>query len=384
MKDFKFDQNFEDELINIRRHLHQYPETAFEEYKTAAFIERKLKSYGLKVYNKIAKTGVIGELKNGDGPSIAFRADMDGLDIEELNTFSYKSRNQGKMHACGHDGHMTMLLGTAKYLSSNKNFKGTIYFIFQPAEENEGGAELMIKDKFFKKNKINSIFAMHNWPSLKTGKIGIKHGPIMAGYDRFEIILKGKGTHAAMPFKGNDLFLNSSEIIILLQNGMSRLNHLKPAVLSVTGIKAPESWNILPETITIKGTVRCFEDSQRDKIKSMMLKIIKSISQKDNIQYEFEYIIKYPVTVNSINETDIAINCFKEIFLSKNILTNIEPSMGSEDFSFLLQKIPGCYFFIGSGPARYGLHNPKYDFNDKILLTGVKTFINLAENSLKF
>ena len=378
-----------DEMCSWRRYFHQYPETAFEETNTAKFICSKLSDFGLEVHEGLGRTGVVASLSSGNSTKkIALRADMDALFIQEKNEFSYKSQHEGKMHACGHDGHSAMLLGAAKYLVSNPNFDGTVYFVFQPAEEGRAGAKQMIDDGLFELFPADCIFGLHNFPGIPVGHFAIKTGPMMASFDCFEIVLSGQATHAAMPHQGSDVFVAAAQIISALQTVVSRnVNPADSAVLSITQVHGGNTWNAIPDSVVLRGTYRCFNQVTQELIESRIRQIVEASAQSFGLT--FQLVINpenpgYPVTYNADAETTIAVKVAQELVGVDRVNCQPVPSMGSEDFSFMLQEKPGCYVWLGNGSSEGGclLHNPHYDFNDKVLTIGASYWVKLVETVL--
>ncbi len=377
------------EMSAWRQHLHRHPETAYEEVETAAFIAEKLCDFGLTPHTGLAKTGVVASLSAGTGTrAIALRADMDALHIHERSELAYQSIVPGKMHACGHDGHSTMLLGAAKYLAKHQKFNGTVHFIFQPAEEGRAGARLMLEEGLFEKFPCESVFGMHNFPNIPTGHFAIKAGPIMAGLDCFEITLTGVGSHAAKPHLGQDPIVAASYLINALQSIVSRnVNPADSAVVTITQLHSGQTWNAIPEQVILKGTFRCFKASVQQLIEARIRQLTETLSAAFNVQGAVVFNPEnpgYPVTSNSVAETEIAAQVATSLVGELAVDLNPEPSMGSEDFSFLLQQKPGCFVWIGNGAgAGCGqLHNPYYDFNDEILPIGVSYWVKLVETIL--
>jgi len=373
------------EQIREWRHaLHAIPEIAFQEHKTAQFIEQKLISFGLKIYPRMAGTGVIASLTAGKNKkAIALRADMDALPILEKNGFDYCSTHRGKMHACGHDGHSSMLLAAAQYLAQQKNFNGTVYFIFQPAEENEGGGKKLVEEGLFKKYPVDAVYGMHNWPGLEVGKFAIRNGPVMAAYDVFDITITGKGGHAAAPHNTIDPIVIAGSVITALQNITSRqINPLDSAVVSITKVNAGESYNVIPENAYLSGTVRTFHKPIQKKIMAQIKLIVESTCNAFAATAEINYQIRYPSTINNEAETEHAKKAAEDIVGKNNIVLNSPPSLGSEDFSFLLNACKGCYVSIGNGPGA-SLHNANYDFNDDILEIGASYWARLTQMQLR-
>ena len=372
-----------------RQHLHRYPETAFEETETAKFITDKLMSFGLDVHQGLGKTGVVATLSAGNSSKkIALRADMDALFIQEQNTFAYKSRHNGKMHACGHDGHSAMLLGAAKYLSDSRNLNGTVYFIFQPAEEGRAGARQMIDDGLFEQFPADCVFGMHNFPGIPLGHFAVKSGAMMSSFDCFEITVTGQATHAAMPHLGNDAIVAAAQLINSLQTIVSRtLDPADPAVVSITQIHAGNTWNAIPESVLLRGTFRCFnsvvQKTIADKIAQLVNAICEGFGVSADIQFNPEN-AGYPVTINTEAETVIALKAAIAVAGKGCVNKQPTPSMGSEDFAFMLQEKPGCYIWIGNGSSENSclLHNPHYDFNDEILPVGAAYWVKLVEMRL--
>jgi len=382
-------QQLHADMRQWRQHLHQCPETAFEETQTAQFIADKLTSFGLDVHQGLGKTGVVATLSAGNsGHKIALRADMDALFIQEQNTFAYKSRHDGKMHACGHDGHSAMLLGAAKYLSEHRNFNGTVYFIFQPAEEGRAGAKQMIDDGLFEQFPADCVFGMHNFPDIPLGHFAVKSGAMMASFDCFEITLTGQATHAAMPHLGNDAIVASAQLINALQTIVSRsLNPADPAVVSITQIHAGNTWNAIPESVVLRGTFRCFSSTVQTTIANKITQLVNSICGGFDVSADIRFNPEnagYPVTFNSEAETAIALKAAQAVAGEDRVNQQPTPSMGSEDFAFMLQEKPGCYLWIGNGSSENGclLHNPHYDFNDEILPAGAAYWVKLVEMKL--
>ena len=389
MSIYKEIEEMHTEMCSWRQHLHQFPETAFDEINTAKFISEKLISFGLDVHQGLGRTGVVASLSCGkSSKKIALRADMDALFIQEKNQLSYKSQNDGIMHACGHDGHSAMLLGTAKYLATHANFDGTVYFIFQPAEEGRAGARQMIDDGLFDLFPADCVFGLHNFPDVPQGHFAIKSGAMMASFDCFEIVLSGQATHAAMPQKGSDVFVAAAHIINALQTVVSRnVAPADSAVLSITQVHAGNTWNAIPDTAVIRGTYRCFTEANQQLIKGRLMQITESLAQGFDITAEININPEnagYPVTRNSDAETALAIAVAQEVVGIEKVDVQPTPSMGSEDFSFMLEEKTGCYVWLGNGSSDGGclLHNPHYDFNDQILTVGASYWVKLVERVL--
>lgn len=378
-----------EDMRDWRRHLHQYPETAFAETATAQFIADKLVKFGLQVHRGLGKTGVVASLSAGNSPKkIALRADMDALFIQEQNTFAHCSRHDGVMHACGHDGHSAMLLGAAKRLAQSPHFSGTVYFIFQPAEEGRAGAKQMIDDGLFELFPADAVFGMHNFPDIPTGHFAIKSGPMMAAFDCFELILKGQATHAAMPHLGNDVIVAAAQLVNNLQTIVSRtVNPSDSAVVTITQIHAGNTWNAIPDHAVLRGTFRCFDPIVKNLIADKIRRITTAVCKAYNMTVDIHFNPEnpgYPVTFNTEAETELARQAAIAIVGETAIHNNPVPSMGSEDFAFMLQEKPGCYLWIGNGPSENSclLHNPHYDFNDDILPVGAAYWVKLVELAL--
>jgi len=373
------------EMADWRRHLHAHPEIAFEEHDTAAFVAARLEEWGIAVRRGIAGTGVIGTLTAGEGPGIGLRADMDALAIHEANAFPHRSTHAGCMHACGHDGHMAMLLGAARYLSETRKFRGTVHFIFQPAEENEGGGRVMVEQGLFEEFPMMAVYGMHNWPGLPAGSFALRAGSVMAAFDIFEITIVGKGAHAAMPHLGVDPVVAGSAIVTALQTIASRrTDPLEAAVVSVTQFHAGDTWNVIPERAVLRGTVRALTPEVQDKAEMAVHRVVESIAAAHGAGARVHYERRYPPTINDPAETENAAKAAALVVGESNIERNRRPSMGSEDFSFMLEKKAGSYVWIGNGPGEGGctLHNPRYDFNDAILPLGASYWAKLVETRL--
>tara|TARA_B100001057_G_scaffold264107_1_gene264217 strand:+ start:1562 stop:2734 length:1173 start_codon:yes stop_codon:yes gene_type:complete len=379
-------EELQPEMQSWRRDFHAHPEIAFEEHRTAQIVAEKLESFGIEVETGLAGTGVVGTLKKGTGNrSIGLRADLDALLINEANDFEHKSKTPGKMHACGHDGHTTMLLGAAKYLAEKGDFDGTITFIFQPAEENEGGGKVMIDDGLFDKYPVESVFGMHNIPGMPVGTFAMKSGPIMASFDIFNLKIIGKGGHAAMPHTAIDPIIIGTKIVDAYQSIVSRyIDPQEPVVLSVTQFHGGDAYNVIPNEIEMKGTVRCFSSKVQESIENQMEQITSSICSAYGADYELGYERRYPATINTAEEVTISEKVAKNISGDEMVHTSPTPSMGSEDFAFMLQERPGSYIWIGNGDGEGScmLHNPGYDFNDEILPIGATYWVNMAEEIL--
>lgn len=379
-------EGYHEELTAIRRDIHMHPELAYEETRTSDIVAEQLQSYGIEIQRGLAKTGVVGTLKAGTAnKSIALRADMDALPIHEANDFGHRSVHDMKMHACGHDGHTTMLLGAAKYLSATREFDGIVHFIFQPAEEGAGGARVMIEEGLFDKFAIAAVYGMHNWPLLGVGKFAMRSGPLMAAADTFDIVVTGQGTHAAMPHTGLDPVPIGAEIVSALQTLVSRTTDpLDSAVLSVTQFQAGDAYNVIPETATLRGGVRTLREDTRQTMEAAMERIVSGICDAHGARYDFTYTRGYPPTVNAEEETANAAAAAADVVGKDNVQTDIAPVMGSEDFAYMLEKKPGSYIFIGNGTGEGScmVHNPGYDFNDEILTVGARYWSRLVETQL--
>ncbi len=376
-----------DEMTEWRRDIHQHPELKFEENRTSDLVAAKLEEFGIEIHRGLAKTGVVGTIRNGDGPSIGLRADMDALPLEEKNTFKHASSNPGKMHACGHDGHTAMLLGAAKHLAGSKNFKGTVNLIFQPAEEGGGGGELMIKEGLFEMFPVDSVYGLHNWPGMPAGTFGVGSGPIMAAADMFDLTINGRGGHAALPDQCIDPIVVASQVVSALQTITSRNTHpVDSVVITVTQIHAGDAYNVIPDSVQMHGTVRTFQTETRDKIPSSMLRVAEGVCAAYGTTCELNYMSGYPTTINSVPETEISAKAVVDLLGEDKIILNPTPSMGAEDFSYMLEARPGCYVWLGIGPGKGEagcmLHSSRYDFNDDVLPTGASYWVKLVENEL--
>ncbi len=378
---------FHPELTDIRRDLHAHPETAFEEVRTADIVAEKLQSWGLDIHRGLAKTGVVGTLKAGHANrAIGLRADMDALDLIELNEFGHKSRHEGKMHGCGHDGHTVMLLGAAKYLAENRNFDGTVHFIFQPAEENLAGGKVMIDDGLFEKFPVESVYGMHNMPGLEVGKFAVRVGPMMASADMFTVKVRGVGAHGAYPHKGVDTVLVASEMVMALQSIVARnVDPLEPAVISVTMFQSGHTTNVIPEHALLGGTVRAFRPEVQDLLERRMREVLDGVARAHGAEVELDYQRRYPPTINTADETELAATAAAMVVGADNVVHNMAPSMGAEDFAWMLRERPGSYVWIGNGAGEGScmVHNPRYDFNDEVLPIGSSYWVRLVETILK-
>jgi hippurate hydrolase len=370
-----------------RHDIHRHPELAFEEQRTAARVAELLAEFGLEVHTGIGNTGVVGVLKKGSGGRmLGLRADMDALKIQEQNAFAYRSVNVGKMHACGHDGHTAMLLGAAQYLASDGDFDGSVAFIFQPAEEHGEGARAMIADGLFERFPIDAVFAIHNFPSLETGKFAVRAGSIMAAEDNFMITINGVGHHAAMPHLGKDAIVIGAEIVTAMQTLVSRsLDPLESAVVSFTEFVTNGTVNVVPGQVLLKGDTRSLTIKVQDHIEKTMERIVAGICAAHDASYEFSYQRNFIPTVNTPAEAEIAATVASAVVGADNVVGDSRPAMTSEDFGYMLQARPGAYLLLGNGAEGIGgcsLHNPTYDFNDEILCIGADFWVTLVETQL--
>ena len=369
-----------------RHHLHAHPETAFEETQTAAYVADKLKSFGIEVHTGLAKTGVVGVLRQGHGDrAIGLRADLDALHIQEATGAPHASRHAGRMHACGHDGHTAMLLGAAKAMCERRRFDGTVYFIFQPAEENEGGGRVMVEEGLFDRFPMESVYGLHNWPLRPLGTFATRVGPLMGAYDIFEIVATGKGAHAALPYLAKDPMLFAAHLVNALQTIVARNLHPQDAgVVSVTQIHGGETWNIIPEQVVVRGTVRTFRKSVQDLIESRLRAIVAGVAATFDMGATVRYERRYPATVNTAAETEHAVRAMQAVVGDAHVDTDPVPEMGSEDFAFMLEAKRGCYVWMGTseGERTVHVHNPRYDFNDAALPIGASYWVTLAEQQL--
>jgi len=377
---------FRGEMTAWRRDLHAHPETAFEEHRTAQFVADKLAGFGIEVVRGLAGTGVVGVLKGEreGSRSVGLRADMDALDIHEQTNRPYASSTPGKMHACGHDGHTTMLLGAARYLAETRDFAGTAYFIFQPAEENEAGGRVMVGDGLFERFPMEAVYGLHNWPGLPAGRFAVREGPMMAANDMFEIAVTGHGAHAAMPHQGIDAVVIAAHIITGIQTIASRnVDPLAALVVSVTQVHGGDAWNVIPEQVVLRGSVRSFAPEVQDLAEANIARIAKGVAAAHGAEVTMSYQRRYPATVNSEAETRHAAHIAALVDETGDVIENVAPSMASEDFAFMLQARPGSYIWLGAGETHPNLHSPHYDFNDDLLPIGASYWARLVEETLK-
>ncbi|MBA1141317.1 M20 aminoacylase family protein [Mesorhizobium neociceri] len=375
----------QDEVAGWRRHLHQTPELNFDVFKTAAFVTEKLKEFGCDdVVTGLGKTGVVGIIhgRKGEGATIGLRADMDALPINEIPGKPYASTVPGKMHACGHDGHTAMLLGAAKYLTETRNFAGSVAVIFQPAEEGGGGGNEMVKDGMMERFDISRVFGMHNMPGLPVGQFAIRPGPIMAATAEFTITVKGRGGHAAMPHGTIDPIVITSQLVGALQTVASRsTDPVEAVVVSVTKFHAGDAYNVIPETAEIAGTVRTLKKEIAKKSEERIRAICDGIATAFGATITVDYDANYPVTFNNPEETVFASDVAASVAGDTQVHRAIQPVMGGEDFSYMLEARPGAFIFIGNGETA-GLHHPAYDFNDEVIPHGMSYWVKLAETAL--
>jgi hippurate hydrolase len=382
------------ELETIRRDIHAHPELCYEEQRTADVVASRLAEWGIPVVRGLGITGVVGIIKNGASErAIGLRADMDALPMQELNTFEHASRHAGKMHACGHDGHTAMLLGAAHYLSQNRNFDGTVYLIFQPAEEGGAGARRMMDDGLFERFPMDAVYGLHNWPGMAAGTFGVVAGPMMASSNEFRVVVKGKGAHAAQPHRGIDPVMVAVQIAQAWQTIVSReKNPLDTAVLSITQIHAGSATNVIPDEAVLIGTVRTFTTEVLDLVERRMGGMASGVAAAFNAGVDFTFKRNYPPLVNHPEQTAFAIEAMQAVVGAENVDANVEPTMGAEDFAFMLQAKPGCYVFLGNGDGAHRLgghglgpcqlHNGSYDFNDQLLPIGASYWVRLVEMGL--
>lgn len=377
---------FHAELTEWRRDIHAHPELGFKEQRTADLVADKLSGFGIEVHRGLGKTGVVGRLRVGNSPrTIGLRADMDCLPILEANTFAHRSRHEGRMHACGHDGHTTMLLGAARYLAQSRNFDGTVHFIFQPAEEGLGGAEAMVKDGLFEEFPCEVIFGMHNRPGLAVGKFQIRPGAMMAGGAFFDIAITGRGAHGARPEAGVDPVVAASHITTALQSIVARnVRPVDTAVVSVTQIHAGHAYNVIPEKVALGGTVRCFSHTTMDLIEQRMRQIADGVAAGLGASASLDFRRLFPALVNDADETRFIADTAAELVGEDNVNRQAGVVMASEDFSYMLERVPGAYIQIGNGDGEGGceVHNPGYDFNDAAIPYGAALFGRLVERRL--
>ncbi|MFN5156170.1 MAG: M20 aminoacylase family protein [Betaproteobacteria bacterium] len=378
------------EIARIRRDIHAHPELCFQEERTADVIAQALTEWGIPIHRGLGKTGVVGIVKAGTSPrAVGLRADIDALPMTEHNRFAHASRHPGKMHACGHDGHTAMLLAAAKHLSRHRNFDGTVYLLFQPAEEGGGGAREMIKDGLFEKFPMEAVFGAHNWPGMPVGMVGVNPGAMMASSNGFRAVIRGKGSHAALPHLGVDPVLVACQMVMAWQTILTRNKKpIDPGVISATMIHTGEAINVVPDSAEIRGTVRTFSIEVLDLIETRMREIATGLAATFGATCEFEFTRVYPPTVNHPAETEFVRRTLAQVVGEANVVP-FEPTMGAEDFSFFLQEKPGCYFTFGNGDGTHRegghglgpcmLHNPSYDFNDELIPVGASCWVRLAE-----
>lgn len=381
------------EIRALRRDIHAHPELCFEEVRTADMVAAKLTEWGIPVRRGLGRTGVVGIVRRGTSSrAVGLRADMDALPMTEFNTFAHASKHPGKMHACGHDGHTAMLLAAARHFSQHRNFDGTVYLVFQPAEERGGGAREMIRDGIFDEFPMEAIFGMHNWPGLKAGQLALRAGPVMGSSSEFRIVVRGRGSHAALPHNGVDPIPVACQIVQGFQTILTRNKRpVEAGVISVTMIHAGEATNVVPDAAEIQGTVRTFTLETLDLIERRMREICEHTCAAFGAQCEFEFVRNYPPTINHARETDFCRAVMTEIVGPENVM-DFEPTLGAEDFAYFLLEKPGCYVVIGNGEgdqreSGHGLgacvlHNPNYDFNDDVIPLGATYWVRLAERWL--
>lgn len=379
---------FSDELTELRRDLHAHPELGFEEHRTADIVARKLSEWGIEVDRGLGVTGVVGTLQAGTGNrSVGLRADMDALPMPERGDLPYASRTEGKMHACGHDGHTVMLLGAARYLAETRQFSGTVHFIFQPAEEGRGGAARMVEDGFFDRFPLDAVYGMHNMPGLDPDQMAVTPGPQLASSDSWEVVFKGVGTHGAKPHLGRDAMTAAGHFLTTLQTIVGRrLDPLQPAVVSACSILGgnPEAWNVIPDDVTIRGTARAYDPAVRDQLDREIGTLANGVAATFGIEAAYRFIRRIPPVVNDAGATEAARRAAATVVGADRVVTDFPPSTAGDDFAVFSARVPGCYVWVGNGPAVDGAlhHNSRYDFNDRAIPVGASFWARLVEQEL--
>jgi amidohydrolase len=382
-------RRFHAELTTVRRDIHSHPELAFEESRTADLVAGQLAGWGIEVHRGLAKTGVVGVLRGRTASphSIGLRADMDCLPMHETGSVPYKSKHEGRMHACGHDGHTTMLLGAARYLAETRNFAGTAYLIFQPAEEGGGGGQVMVKEGLFEKFPAEQVYALHNYPGIPAGKMAVRPGPMMAATDEIKIEIRGTGGHGAFPHLAVDPVVAAAHVVTALQTVASRnVEPVDAVVVSVCSMATSQigAFNVIPDAVQLVGTVRTFQPQTRELAERRVREIATKVAEALGAKATVDYTRGYPATVNSVRESEFAARVGARVFGAANVITDFNPVMGGEDFAYMLQAKPGAYVFLGQGggPNSCFLHNPGYDFNDEVIPLGAGFLAALVEEAL--
>jgi len=373
-------------ITALRRELHANPELAFAEQRTSDLVARHLEALGVEVHRGLASTGVVATIKAGSsGRAIGLRADMDALPLDELNEFPHRSTQAGRMHACGHDGHTAMLLGAAEVLSARRQFDGTVHLIFQPGEEGGSGGRVMIEQGLFERFPMGMVFGLHNWPGMPAATIAVREGPVMAGGDTFEIVVTGRGGHAAMPHLADDTVVAGSAIVQALQSLVARkVDPVRAAVVSIARFQAGSANNVLPETAVLGGTMRYLDPGMRQLLLDGLHRVTAGVAAAHGVRAEVRLRCGYPPTVNHPTPSAHGVAAATAAVGRERVVVTYDPTMGSEDFSFLAQTVPGCYVWLGSAPERGGhmLHSPHYDFNDEIIPTAIRYWVSLVERAL--
>ncbi len=379
-------RDLEPELVAWRRDLHAHPELAYREHRTASLVAERLRGWGIDVDEGLAETGVVGTLSRGDGPTIGLRADMDALAMQETNTFAHRSQHPGRMHACGHDGHTTMLLGAARYLAEHGDFSGTVRFIFQPAEEAAGGAKRMLDDGLFSRFPVDAVFGMHNWPGLAAGQFAARAGPMMASLDTFDIRVAGHGAHGAAPQDGVDPVAAAAQVVTAVQTIVSRnVDPLQSAVISITRIHGGDADNVIPPEVRLGGGIRSFDPAVRQLLCRRLAEVVQGVCASLGASSTVSFTAGYPAVINAAESTTLALETAAAIVGEANVNNATDPVMVSEDFAYLLEATTGSFVFIGNGAGEGGcmIHNPGYDFNDGILTLGATYWARLAQRFLR-
>lgn len=374
-----------DKAQRWRHQFHREPELGYQEHKTSDLVAQELELAGLQVCRGVAGTGVVGTLRNGEGPAIGLRADMDALPVTEKGSLPWRSTRQGVMHACGHDGHTSILLAAALQLAATRQFRGTVHFIFQPAEENLGGARKMIEEGLLQRFPVDAIYALHNWPGMPVGSLAVNPGAMMASLDSFEITLNGKSCHAAMPESGADPMVVAAELILALQTIPSRrLSPLASAVVSVTQIHGGEAINVIPETLVLRGTVRCLQTDVRNRVRGLIEEFVSTLPRPFGVSGNIHWFPGYPVTANHAEPAERVRAVAQQMLGEEQVHWQVNPSMASEDFACMLDVCPGAYFWLGADGATPSapLHNAEYDFNDALIPLGIEFWQRLVEQAL--